>query len=102
MKKVLRNEQAAALETVRRNVDLTRASTVLVYAKESALTSSVKDALRARGGPSRELAIGEGNKLPTNEVKDASVLILLPDTKEGPKLPFGGGGGGMAWFVRGR
>ena len=26
------------------------------------------------------------------DVKDASVLLLLPEAKEGPKLPFGGGG----------
>lgn len=49
MKKVLQNEQAAALETVRRNVDLTRASTVLLYGKESSLAEAVKGALKARG-----------------------------------------------------
>lgn len=28
------------------------------------------------------------------ELAEASVLVLLPEAKEGPKLPFGGGGGG--------
>ena len=94
MKRVLQNEQAAALETVRRNVDLTRASTVLLYGKESSLASAVKEALKARGGPSRDVAVGGDNaNKAMDEVKDAQVLVLLPDSKEGPKLPFGGGGG---------
>jgi hypothetical protein len=81
MQSVLRNEEAAALETVRRNVDLTRATTVLVYGKESALAGVLKESLKARGGPSREVSLGGGGA--AGEVKGASVLVLLPDTKGG-------------------
>jgi len=86
MQSVLRNEETAASETVRRNVDLTRATTVLVYQKESALASVLKESLKARGGSSREVSLGgaaaaAAAAAAAGEVKGASVLVLLPDTK---------------------
>ena len=83
MQSVLRNEEAAAYETVRRNVDLTRATTVLVYGKESAMAPALKESLKARGGPSREVVLGGGGAAAAADVKGASVLVLLPDTKGG-------------------
>ncbi|EWM24310.1 hypothetical protein Naga_100047g29 [Nannochloropsis gaditana] len=59
MQSVLRNEQAAALETVRRNVDLTRATTILIHSKDSGLAPVLRDALKARGGASRSVTVGE-------------------------------------------
>lgn len=55
MKGVLRNEQLVCLENVRRNVDLARASTVLISTKDSPLSNAVEEAIKARGGKSRKV-----------------------------------------------
>lgn len=94
MQSVLRNEQAAALETVRRNVDLTRATTILIHSKDSGLAPVLRDALKARGGASRSVTVGEEGGGFLEQLQGAAVLVLLPD---GAKLlPFGGGGAGGA------
>ncbi len=54
MKRVLQTEQQANLETVRRNVDIARASALLVAPgkdKESPLAPALVEALVARGAP---------------------------------------------------
>lgn len=37
----------------------------------------------------------------TAELEAASVLVLLPEAKDGPKLPFGGGGGALDHIMHG-
>lgn len=61
MKRVLQTEQQANLETVRRNVDVTRVGTLLVSPgkdKESPLAPALVQALTARGAPAPRVVSG--------------------------------------------
>lgn len=61
MKRVLQTEQQANLETVRRNVDVTRVGTLLVSPgkdKESPLAPALAAALTARGAPAPRVVSG--------------------------------------------
>lgn len=70
MKRVLQTEQQAHLETVRRNVDVTRVGTLLVSPgkdKESPLAPALAAALTVRGAPAPRVVSGWVGWIPAPE-----------------------------------